>query len=157
MCGEGSPRTRQQAAPLESLAGRRLDDHRSSWSRARGQRGLVVEPQIPCPASTSAAEPGSIAPIRSGRLSATQEGLIHPGVNVDAVAGSHVDEVLQAGAVSRYLIRIVRLDRGEKPLLGRRDLYLQLLTHERHLLPGADIAGWRAGGTERWAGERCPG
>ena len=74
-----------------------------------------------------------------------QESLIHPGVNVDAVAGSHLDEVLQAGAVSRHFMRIVRLDRGEKPLLGRRDLYLQLLTHEGHLLPGADLAGWRAG------------
>ena len=42
------------------------------------------------------------------------------------MAGSHVDEVLQACAVSRYLVRVVRLDRGEDAPLGHGDLYLQL-------------------------------
>jgi hypothetical protein len=51
------------------------------------------------------------------------------GSPVNAVAGSHVDEVLQACTVSRYLLRVVRLDRGEDALLGRGDLYLQLLKH----------------------------
>ena len=73
--------------------------------------------------------------IRSGRLSAGQEGLIHPGVDINTMAGSHVDEVLQACAVSRYLVRVVRLDRGEDALLGHGDLYLQLLTHVGQLLP----------------------
>ena len=67
--------------------------------------------------------------IRSGRLSAGQEGLIHPGVDIKTMAGSHVDEVVQACAVSRYLVRVVRLDRGEDALLGDGDLYLQLLMH----------------------------
>ena len=41
-----------------------------------------------------------------------RQSLIHPGMDVDAVAGSHIDEVLQACAVPRYLVRVVCLDRG---------------------------------------------
>jgi hypothetical protein len=62
-------------------------------------------------------------------------GLIHPSMDINTMAGSHVDEVVQACAVSRYLVRVVRLDRGEDALLGHGDLYLQLLTHVGHLLP----------------------
>ena len=87
----------------------------------------------PGPSSTRAGRSNVL--IRSGRLSAGQEGLIHPGVDINTMAGSHVDEVLQACAVSRYLVRVVRLDRGEDALLGHGDLYLQLLTHVGHLLP----------------------
>ena len=87
----------------------------------------------PGPSSTRAGRSNVL--IRSGRLSAGQEGLIHPGVDINTMAGSHVDEVLQACAVSRYLVRVVRLDRGEDALLGHGDLYLQLLTHAGHLLP----------------------
>jgi hypothetical protein len=66
-------------------------------------------------------------------------------MDVNAVAGSHIDQILQARAVPRYLMRVVCLDSGDQALLGRRDLYVQLLNHERHLLPRAGIAGSCAG------------
>jgi len=78
-------------------------------------------------------------------------------MDVDAVAVSHIDEVLQACAVPRYLVPVVCLDSGGQALLDRRDLCVQLLNHERHLLPRAGIAAWRAGVLERRAGKRCPG
>ena len=61
-------------------------------------------------------------------------------MDVDAVAGSQVDEVGQACAVPRRLVLLICLDSGGEALLGRRDLYLQLLDHSRHLLPGVGIA-----------------
>ena len=109
----------------------------------------------PRPSGSCCRQPGrdaSDALIRSGRLpslSAVQEGLIDPGVDVNAVAGRQVDEVLEACAVSRYLVRVVRLDRGEDALLGRGDLYLQLLKHVAHLLPCTG-AGMARRVLERW-------
>jgi hypothetical protein len=38
-------------------------------------------------------------------------------MDVDAVAGSHIDEVLEACAVPRYLVRVVCLDGGGRSLL----------------------------------------
>ena len=95
-------------------------------------------------------------PSTPGPVSAVQQGLIHPGMDVDAVAGSHIDEILQACAVPRYLVQVACIDSGGQALLGRRDLCVQLLNHERHLLPCAGIAGWRAGVLDRRAGKRCP-
>src|SRR3954453_9396105 len=66
----------------------------------------------------------------SRRASAVQQGLIHPGMGVDAVAVGRIDEVLEACAVPRYLVRVVRLDCGHQTLLSFRDLYLQFLAHE---------------------------
>ena len=118
---------------------------------ARG-RGRAPGPRPdPGPSNTRAGRSNVL--IRSGRLSAGQEGLIHPGVDTNTMAGSHVDEVLQACAVSRYLVRVVRLDRGKDALLGHGDLYLQLLTHAGHLLPRTRRR--RDSGTrvlERWSG-----
>jgi hypothetical protein len=71
-------------------------------------------------------------PIRHGRLSAAQEGVID--ADVDAVPGRQVDEVLQACAVPRYVERFTCLESGGQLFLGRRDLLLQLLKHECLLL-----------------------
>jgi hypothetical protein len=67
-------------------------------------------------------------------------------MDVNAVAGSHIDQILQARAVPRYLIRVVCLDSGDQALLGRRDLYVQLLNHERHLLCAPTSRDGESGG-----------
>src|SRR4051812_47620463 len=50
-------------------------------------------------------------------------------MDVDAVAGGHVDKVFQACAVLRCLVLLAGLDSRSKAFLGRRDLYPQLLDH----------------------------
>ena len=80
--------------------------------------------------------------------------MIHPGVDINAVAGSHVDEVLQACAVSRYLVRVVRLYRGEDASWAT---VICTCSSSRTWVisfraPG--VVGWRDGMLERSAGER---
>src|SRR3954463_3481292 len=99
-------------------------------------------------------------------------------MGVDAVAGGHVDEGLQTRAGSRCLVLLIRLDSGSEALLSRRDLYLQLLDHRRHLplasrrrrMAGQETAGpgppvldapgrWRRGASptgSRGSGWRAP-
>src|SRR3954454_19540382 len=50
-------------------------------------------------------------------------------MDVDAVAGGHVNKVLQACAVLGCLVLPAVLDSRSKAFLGRRDLHLQLLDH----------------------------